>query len=133
MNPRYAQVALRAGHRCEYCHAPEVIFNLTFEVEHIVPVSRGGIDNETNNALACRSCNLHKATHMNGVDPESKVTVPLFHPRMDHWEKHFQVDIENGEIRGLTAIARATIARLEMNCETQLLARRQWMRLGLFP
>ena len=44
MNPRYAQVALRAGHCCEYCHAPETVFNLPFEVEHIIPVSREGID-----------------------------------------------------------------------------------------
>ena len=37
MNPQYAEVARRAGHRCEYCHAPEVIFNFPFEVEHILP------------------------------------------------------------------------------------------------
>ena len=39
MNPRYAPVAERAGHRCEYCRAPEAIFNFPFEVEHIVPTS----------------------------------------------------------------------------------------------
>ena len=48
MNPRYAQVALRAGHRCESCRAPEVVFNFPFEVEHIIPVSRGGLDTEFN-------------------------------------------------------------------------------------
>jgi phenylacetate-coenzyme A ligase PaaK-like adenylate-forming protein len=31
MNPHYPQVALRAGHRCEYCHAPEAVFNLPLE------------------------------------------------------------------------------------------------------
>ena len=40
MNPHHARVALRAGYRCEYCHAPEVAFNLAFEVEHNTPVSR---------------------------------------------------------------------------------------------
>jgi hypothetical protein len=34
---------------------------------------------------------------------------------------------------GLTAIARATIDRLQMNRSAQLAARRQWMRLKLFP
>jgi 5-methylcytosine-specific restriction endonuclease McrA len=58
MNPRYAQVALRAGHRCEYCHAPETVFNFPFEVEHIIPVSGEGLDAETNWALACRSCKV---------------------------------------------------------------------------
>ena len=36
MSPRYALVAARAKHRCEYCHAPEAIFNFPFEVEHIL-------------------------------------------------------------------------------------------------
>lgn len=39
MNPNYPPVAERAGHRCEYCHAPEAIFNVLFEVEHIIPLA----------------------------------------------------------------------------------------------
>jgi len=58
MNKHYAEVAHRAGHRCDYCRAPEFIFNLPFEVEHIVPTSREGRDDESNLALACRACNL---------------------------------------------------------------------------
>lgn len=133
MNPRYAQVALQAGHRCEYCRAPEVVFNFPFEVEHIIPVSRGGLDTEFNWALACRSCNLRKATHLSGIDPENQAIVRLFHPREDRWEEHFQLDSESGRIEGLTLTGRATVIRLEMNSQSQLAARRQWLRLGLFP
>jgi len=133
MNPHYAQVALRAGHRCEYCHAPEAVFNFPLEVEHIVPVARGGDDTAANWALACRACNLYKAMHVNGSDPESHEMVRLFHPREDRWENHFQVVIESGEIVGRTSIGRATAARLGMNSAAQVAARRQWMRLGLFP
>lgn len=82
MNPRYAQVALRAEHRCEYCHAPEVVFNFPFEVEHIIPVALEGLDVEDNLALACRSCNLRKAAHLSGNDPESQTVASLFHPRL---------------------------------------------------
>jgi hypothetical protein len=32
MNPLYFLVAERAHHRCEYCHAPESIFNAVLEV-----------------------------------------------------------------------------------------------------
>lgn len=71
MNRHYSAVALRAGHRCEYCRAPEAVFNFPFEVEHVVPVSRGGDDEETNWALACRACNLHKSAHVMAVDPET--------------------------------------------------------------
>ncbi len=48
MNAHYAAVAERAAHRCEYCRAPEVIFNFPFEVEHVVPPGRGGMDQESN-------------------------------------------------------------------------------------
>jgi HNH endonuclease len=133
MNPHYTQVALRAGHRCEYCHAPEVVFNLPLEVEHIVPVARGGEDTIANWALACRSCNLNKAAHVNGSDPDSDAVVRLFHPREDRWEDHFQVVLESGKIVGRTPIGKATVARLGMNSAAQVVARQQWMRLGLFP
>lgn len=121
MNPRYAQVALRAGHRCEYCHAPEAVF------------SQGGDDSAANWALACRACNLFKAAHVHGRDPESDAVVRLFHPREEQWKEHFRVAAESGEIEGLTPIGRATVVRLGMNGAAQVAARRQWMRLGLFP
>jgi hypothetical protein len=68
MNPRYPRVAERAGHRCEYCHAPEAIFNFAFEVEHIVPLGLQRIEDDSNLALACRSCNLFKANHLLALD-----------------------------------------------------------------
>jgi len=133
MNPLYVRVALRAGHRCEYCHAPEAVFNFSFEVEHIVPVARGGTSNEANLAMACRSCNLRKAVHLSGEDPQSGEMVRLFRPREETWEGHFVVKEESDEVLGLTPIGRATIARLDMNSPAQRAARRQWRRLGFFP
>ena len=133
MNPHYTRVALRAGHRCEYCNAPEAVFNLQLEVEHIVPVARGGDDTSANWALACRACNLYKATYVSGSDPESQAVVRLFHPREDRWAEHFRAVAESGEIEGLTPIGRAAVSRLGMNSPAQVTARLQWMRLGLFP
>ena len=79
MNPHYPLVAERAAHRCEYCHAPEAIFNFPFEVEHIIPPSRGGVNDHSNLALACRACNLHKSDYLDEVDPETETVVRLFH------------------------------------------------------
>jgi hypothetical protein len=70
---------------------------------------------------------------MKGTDPESQQEVPLFDPREDRWDEHFQVDPESGEIEGRTATGRVTVVCLEMNSPVQLLARLQWMRLRLFP
>jgi hypothetical protein len=133
MNPRYTSVARRALHRCEYCHAPELVFNLRFEVEHVIPVAQGGEDDEANLALACRSCNLHKGIDVSGVDPISGEVVRLFHPRLDRWSEHFQVDQVTGSIVGKTPLGRATVSCLSLNSASQLLARRQWIRLGVFP
>jgi hypothetical protein len=133
MNALYADVAQRARHRCEYCHAPEAVFNFPFEVEHITPVSTAGSDDLANLALACRACNLYKAARQSATDPESQRQVRLFNPREDRWDSHFQVDPESGEIEGRTPIGRATVVCLDMNSTAQLLARSQWMRLGLYP
>ena len=133
MNPRYHSVSRRANHRCEYCRAPESIFNFAFEVEHIIPSAHGGTDDEANLALACRSCNLYKSDFLTGDDEATQREERLFHPREDSWEEHFQVDRETGFISGLTATGRATVARLNMNSEDQWTARHQWMRLGIFP
>ena len=133
MNPYYAIVASRAKHQCEYCHAPEVIFNFPFEVEHIIPLMLDGSSQESNLALSCRSCNLYKSSYINSVDPETQDKVRLFAPRNHEWSEHFRVNIETAEIIGLTANGRATVIQLKMNKPSQLAARRQWMLLELFP
>jgi hypothetical protein len=143
MNPNYTLVADRANHRCEYCHAPELVFNFPFEVEHIIPLSRQGADSEENFALACRSCNLRKSNRISGKDPESNTVdvlfvasrkeVRFFHPRLDQWGNHFQADATSGIIMGTTAIGRTTVNSLEMNSQPQVTARQLWIRFGLFP
>lgn len=133
MNALYPSVARRAEYRCEYCRAPEVVFNATFEVEHVCPTSRGGSDDPENLALACRACNVHKGEALTATDPETGGEVPLFNPRTDRWADHFQYDHESGALNGLTAVGRATVARLDMNHPRQLAARQLWGRLRLFP
>lgn len=133
MNPHYGAVAPRAAHRCEYCRAPESVFNFSFEVEHVVPTSRGGPDAGSNLALACRACNLRKGGHVRGTDPESGEEVALFHPREQWWHQHFRVDADAVTIVGTTPTGRATVLRLGMNSPAQLNARRQWVRLRVFP
>jgi hypothetical protein len=133
VNPHYPAVADRAGHRCEYCHAPETVFNLAFEVEHLLPTARGGSDDLANLALACRACNLYKADQVIGRDEETGAEIRFFDPRSQPWDEHFAVDAATGAIRGVTAVGRVTIACLQMNRTVQLAARLCWMRLGIFP
>ncbi len=104
-----------------------------FEVEHIVPTSQQGADEESNAALSCRSCNLKKSDHQTGIDETTQTEVRLFNPREDRWDEHFQVDSDSAEILGLSPVGRATVARLDLNAPDQLQARQQWMRLRLYP
>ncbi len=46
------------GRRCAYCEAQ----NIPLEIEHIVPLSRGGSNRLSNLTLACRPCNQNKGS-----------------------------------------------------------------------
>ncbi|HEX8920113.1 MAG TPA: HNH endonuclease [Pyrinomonadaceae bacterium] len=131
MNPHYPLVSSRARHACEYCRAPEVVFNLPFEVEHIAPQSRGGVTAESNLALSCRSCNLYKSDYVSAVDELTRQEADLFNPRRDLWHEHFSIVEETGEIKGLSASGRATVSRLHINSPAQVEARKQWLQLEL--
>jgi len=133
MNVSYEYVAERAKFRGEYCHAPAVLFNFQFEIEHIVPTSHGGDNEPANLALSCRACNVFKGPALFGVDPETQATVELFHPRIHQWAEHFEHEPETDEIVGMTPIGRATVQMLRFNRPNQIHARREWKKLGEFP
>jgi hypothetical protein len=133
VNPHYPAVAERAGHRCEYCHAPEHAFNFAFSIDHIIPRVAGGESAAENLALACESCNVFKADEVFAVDQITGQSVRLFHPRHDIWSHHFAFDAELIALRGLTAVGRAAVALLRMNSDFQQRARRHWIILGLYP
>ena len=133
MNRHYGKVAQRAEHRCEYCRAPEVVFNLPFEVEHIIRTSEHGPDDESNLALACRSCNLFKSNQQTRIDEATEELVRLFHPRRDRWDENSRVDAADGTILGLTSIGRVTVAHCALNRGIHREARQAWMALKLYP
>lgn len=133
MNPWHARVAARAKHRCEYCRAPESLFNFPFEVEHIIPASKEGVDRASNFALACRSCNCFKGDRITFPDPTTGIDTPLYNPRAQDWSDHFEFAVESAEIRGRSATGRATVEALAMNGPRQKSARTQWIKAGRFP
>jgi 5-methylcytosine-specific restriction endonuclease McrA len=126
-------VEQRAEERCEYCHAPQLVANSPFHVEHIIPLNHGGTDDVANLALGCGACNLAKGTRISALDPTGGETIPLFHPRHHLWEEHFFWSEDRVTLVGRTAIGTATIAALNMNGFRQTRARPFWRRLGLFP
>lgn len=126
-----SEVARRARYRCEYCSYPEAASSTPLEVDHIIPEARGGSTTLDNLAWCCRSCNLHKHSKTEAVDPVTGRTVLLFNPRAQPWLAHFAMDRTTGEILGLTPTGRATIEALALNSPHALTTRRLLIRLGL--
>jgi hypothetical protein len=118
----------RARNACEYCRLPEAESDLPFTIDHIIARQHGGTTIESNLALACPCCNLHKGPNIAGIDPESGNLSRLFHPRQNRWTDHFRWD--RVVIDPITAIGRTTIAVLAMNDPRQIAARRAMSSSG---
>ena len=103
----------------------------TFHLEHVVPESLGGSSEIDNLALACPSCNLHKADRLFVELVGEDKMVPLFNPRRDLWTVHFEWD--DYQIAGKTAIGKATISALYLNHERRVKIRMAEQLFGLFP
>jgi hypothetical protein len=112
-------VRTRAHDRCEYCriHQDDDPF-FQFHVEHVIARQHGGQDAESNLALACHHCNLHKGPNLSGIDPETQAHEQLFNPRLQRWEEHFTM--RDGLVVGITPIGRTTVRVLEMNVRGRL-------------
>lgn len=123
MNERTkTRVRERAGHRCEYCHLSQEDSPLAaLHIEHVIAKIHGGTDDLDNLALACVDCNLHKGPNLTGVDPQTRRVTPLFHPRRDKWNDHFEW--RGIYVAGKTAVGRTTVRVLHMNSEEQLALR----------
>ena len=117
-----AEVRERAQNACEYCHLHQDDSPLAaLHVEHIIPRIHGGSDDIANLALACIDCNLHKGTNLTGIDPETSEITPLFQPRRQSWEDHFEW--QGIHLTGKTATGRTTIRVLHINSEDQVALR----------
>ena len=125
-------VTERARHACEYCHLPDRLQAGSFELDHILPASRGGLPVLDNLAYACPHCNDRKWAHVDGQDPLTRETVPLFHPRQDGWENHFEWSGQAfAQILGKTAKGRVTVVRLQLNHPELLEIRRELVKFGV--
>lgn len=105
----------RARRYCEYCRTPLDFSPESFEIEHIIPISRDGSNEMENLALACGGCNIRKSHFIQAVDPVTNDPVNLFNPRTDVWEDHFQWSLDFSLVEGLTPVGRATMLLLGLN------------------
>ena len=128
-----ARVRTAAKDCCGYCLSQQKYVLGMLEIDHIIPKSQGGTDDEKNLWLACRLCNNFKGTQTHKQDPETGRLVQLFNPRTQKWHRHFIWSEDGTHIVGRTACGRATILALQLNNTCALMVRREWISAGWHP
>lgn len=126
-----ADVARRAGQRCEYCLIHEDDAGFPHQVDHIVSRKHGGPSASDNLAYACVVCNRHKGSDVASIDPRTGEIVRLFNPRSDRWADHFQ--LEGVVIEAVSSIGSATARLLRLNAPERISERRLLQSLGRYP
>ena len=123
-----------AKNRCGYCLSPQHLVMARLEIEHIIPLSKGGSNDESNLWLACPLCNSHKASKIEAIDPITEQTVPLFNPRQQVWSDHFEWSKNGTKIIGKTPVGRATVSALYLSDDPDALeVRSYWVMAGWHP
>lgn len=128
------RVRAAAHQRCGYCLSPQHLVMARLEVEHIIPLAKGGTDDEFNLWLACPICNGHKSDKTEAIDPETSSRIPLFNPRTQTWSEHFTWSQDGLRIEGKTAVGRATVVALHLNNDPDaIIVRSFWVLAGWHP
>ena len=121
----------RAEGKCEYCLLHEDDTPFTHHIDHVIPIRHRGKTISENLALACPECNWNKGADLTTFDPTEGEITPLFNPREEDWNEHFQ--LENAKIIGKTSVGRATVFLLRFNDPMKLTERRVLIKAGRYP
>ena len=126
------RVARRANWRCEYCLSPAAYSTQPFEVDHIIPRSKGGRTVLGNLAFSC-GCNSYKGHRTQARDARIGRFVALFNPRRQLWSRHFAWGPDMLRVLGRTATGRVTVEALHLNRPELVSLRRALLAIGEHP
>jgi hypothetical protein len=126
-----ALVRQRARGACEYCALPEYASVVPHQIDHIIGRQHRGSDDVDNLCLCCIRCNQKKGPNIASIDPETGVTMPLYHPRRHSWREHFAA--MEARITGLTPEGCTTVQLMDMNNPDRVLLRDALLRRGWQP
>lgn len=140
MKRRYISVAVEervretARYRCGYCLSPQHLVMARLEIEHIIPIAKGGTNEEANLWLSCPLCNAYKSDKIEALDPITSKVVPLFNPRLQGWVDHFMWSEDGLRIIGQTPTGRATVKLLHLDDDLDAITVRSfWVLAGWHP
>lgn len=107
----------RAKFLCEYCHTDEHWQLVEFTIDHIIPLSAGGVTELENLALACFHCNRRKSDKQSIWDKQTNTEIIIYNPRLMKWSEHFIWSADGVRIIPQTEIGTITIKFLKLNRE----------------
>jgi hypothetical protein len=120
-----------SNNRCGYCLSPQKLVMARLEIEHIIHISKGGSNEESNLWIACSICTSHKAGKIEAIDPVTNKVVALFNPRTQKWAEHFAWSVDGIRILGKTETGRATVKALSLDNDFDALeVRGYWEQAG---
>ncbi len=122
-----------AKNRCGFCLSRQEYVWDILEIDHIIPLAKGGKDDEENLWLICSTCNNSKYNKTEGFDLKTKQNALLFNPRLQNWHEHFRWSKDSAKIIGKTATGRATVTALNLNRERFIKVRKNWFSAGWHP
>jgi hypothetical protein len=99
-----------------------------FPIDHIIARQHKGLTENENLAYSCLHCNGCKGPNIAGIDPKTGKLVPLFHARRNKWSSHFRWNGPN--LVGKTAVGRATLLVLNLNCTDLIQVRESLLSEG---
>jgi HNH endonuclease len=122
-------VRKRAFGCCEYCLLHEDTTFLVHEIDHIISLKHGGLDEILNLALACSFCNRFKGSDVGSIFQDDFIR--FFNPRKDIWANHFK--IEDALIQPLTPIGEVTAKILQFNNIDRIIERQILIEAKKYP
>ncbi|MEM7375508.1 MAG: HNH endonuclease signature motif containing protein [Bacteroidota bacterium] len=125
------QVKERASFLCEYCLLHEEDSFFPFEVDHIISLKHGGASELDNLAYSCIYCNRNKGSDIGSVLLPDLEFIRLYHPRLDKWEEHMELD--GAILQPKTKIGQVTVKILDLNHVNRLMERRILIEIGRYP
>ena len=122
----------RAESCCEYCRESASSGTVSFHVDHIIPVKHGGTDEPDNLCFSCFNCNMYKSHDLTGIDPATNQITPLYNPRQQIWDEHFELRTDM-RISGITPEGRTTVRVLQINLNERVESRQALAELSEYP
>ncbi len=111
---KFADVRLRYHCACGYCGVREVDCGGELAIDHFVPHSAGGGEDNDNLVYACFRCNQYKSDFTPSVE-DAKLGRRILHPLTDSLPEHYLLNAENGFLVPLSKTGRFHIDLLHLN------------------